>query len=334
MNERADAIGFVRSALTAAQARGLDLESVLREAKLPAKLLEQNAEITPRQATKLIQSLWRETGDELLGLGPIPIPRGTFRLVSLALIHATDLGAGLNRLAEFTQLISTLMNLRVIEDGEQVRIEISTVGQRPAEPFLLELAFSVIHRFAAWLIGREIRILALGFPGDSTEYFSDYRWIFGCTPSFGAERAFLSFDAALLAAPLVRSEEDLFEFIKNSPADLILRRDYSTAVSKQVRKVFERTEQGYSLSSQDVAAKLSLSVQHLRRLLSEEGTSFRQIREDVLLERAGRLLQQGALKVEEISEQLGFSEPSAFRRAFHRWAGVTPTEFRSKLDLD
>lgn len=72
---------------------------------------------------------------------------------------------------------------------------------------------------------------------------------------------------------------------------------------------------------------LSISVPHLRRLLRQEGTSLNQLREEVLRDAAVAGLRRGET-VEDLSARLGFSEPSAFRRAFKRWTGSTPSSYR------
>ncbi len=72
---------------------------------------------------------------------------------------------------------------------------------------------------------------------------------------------------------------------------------------------------------------LSVSAPHLRRLLRQEGTSLGQLREEVLRDAAIAGLRRGE-SVDDLSARLGFSEPSAFRRAFKRWTGSTPRSFR------
>ncbi|MEM8935882.1 MAG: helix-turn-helix domain-containing protein [Pseudomonadota bacterium] len=85
-----------------------------------------------------------------------------------------------------------------------------------------------------------------------------------------------------------------------------------------------------NLWGQDViAARLGLSVASLRRRLSDEGMNFRDLRQQVLNEKARALLSGGGA-VSEVAEQLGFSDFRAFNRAFKLWNGVTPAEFRGQ----
>jgi len=72
-----------------------------------------------------------------------------------------------------------------------------------------------------------------------------------------------------------------------------------------------------------------MSPQTLRRKLAAEGTSLREIRETVLRDAAVTALVQGEEPIAEIAERMGFSEPSAFTRAFRRWTGSPPSAYRS-----
>ena len=83
-----------------------------------------------------------------------------------------------------------------------------------------------------------------------------------------------------------------------------------------------------AVTADDVANRLNISAQHLRRLLRDEGTSFRHNKEAILRDEAIAALARGRETIEELSDRLGFSEPSAFRRAFHRWTGSPPSSYR------
>jgi AraC-like DNA-binding protein len=109
-------------------------------------------------------------------------------------------------------------------------------------------------------------------------------------------------------------------------------RENGGSAAEQVRRILELGLGGEWPSSEQVAARLSVSLQHLRRRLREEGTSIGQIREQILKDAAIASLTRGDEPVSELSARLGFSEPSAFRRAFRRWTGRPPGAYRSAPD--
>ncbi len=329
MSEHTVPIRFVRSALVSAEKYGIDVKLALWNARISPGLMYQDASrITPDQATKVAQWLWKATDDELLRMGPQPVPRGTFRMISLALIHSPDLRTALIRLCEFSRITTGFSQAALIEGEYHARVEFGVDPGRDVEPVTSEIILSVVQRFAAWLIGKRIVLEGLEFPFDPPSHKEDYDLIFGCVPTFDTERARMTFAVEYLSAPVIREERELLTFIKNSPADLLFRRDYGSTSATKVRKLIERSQQGRWPTADQAADSLAISAQRLRRLLNEESTSFRQIKEEILRDAAIASLVSGDDSVEDISERLGFSEPSAFRRAFRRWTGSPPGAYR------
>jgi len=94
-----------------------------------------------------------------------------------------------------------------------------------------------------------------------------------------------------------------------------------------VDKIVEKLPDGPP-NQQQIADALHVSNRTLQRKLKEEGTSFMDLLQDTRLQLARKYLGQRSRSVVETSYLLGFSEPSTFSRAFKRWTGVAPAEFR------
>jgi AraC-like DNA-binding protein len=138
----------------------------------------------------------------------------------------------------------------------------------------------------------------------------------------------LEFDSRLLGSPNIRTEKDLEELLAEGPRQLLVLLDYESSVGEQVRHLLGAGLHGQQLTADQVAARLSISPQHLRRRLHDEQTSFTQIREEVLRDAAVASLTSGSESTADLSRRLGFSEESAFRRAFRRWTGSPPGAYR------
>ncbi|MBY4212580.1 helix-turn-helix transcriptional regulator [Rhodococcus fascians] len=102
-------------------------------------------------------------------------------------------------------------------------------------------------------------------------------------------------------------------------------------MSSRVREVIEQSRTP-AISSETVARALFISRAHLRRLLAAEGTSFRSLRDEHRTELAIRALGTGR-PVDVLSRELGFSDRRAFRRAFKRWTGDSPTSARRSTEV-
>lgn len=326
---RTVAIQFVRAALELAHAKGYDTALPLALAGIPPMLIDEDAaRVTEAQAARLVQALWDISDDELIGVGPKPVPRGTFRMMALAVIHAPDLNTALHRLVEFIRIGMGFSDVVLAEDDRTGELSFHSAGDDQTSQQVAAIFLAVVHRFAAWLIGRQIVLNSTRLPGAPPPNAADYLQVYGVTPVFGSTTAEITFDGRYLRAQLIRSESDLDALLRTSPNALLFRQDYNPSASSRVRRILERSSTPGTVSAEIAAKQLSVSDQHLRRLLRDEGSSFRQIKEDVLRDEAVASLVRGQETIDALSDRLGFSEPSAFRRAFRRWTGSQPSSYR------
>ncbi|CAM2930547.1 AraC family transcriptional regulator [Prescottella defluvii] len=328
---------FLRRALHLAETAGADLSATLAAVGIDVASLEDpRTRLTPEQVTAFTQATWQLTDDELFGIGSSPVPRGTFRLICLSLIHRPDLGSALERMADVTRALP-VPPITLIPGDESTRLEVRVDVRDAVSPEFVDEAFRLVtdfelillHRFAAWLVGRRVKLrsVLIPYPQPDARFAKHYDSIFGVPVTFGASVATLEFDNAILRAPLIQDEQSLAEYLRESPNLLLSERDYDSTASAQVRRVLEMGVRGRTCTADEIAEMLSISVPHLRRLLRQEGTSLNNLREEVLRDAAIAALRRGE-PVDELSARLGFSEPSAFRRAFKRWTGSTPGAYR------
>jgi AraC-like DNA-binding protein len=179
------------------------------------------------------------------------------------------------------------------------------------------------HAPAPWYpIAVQLRHAA---PRDLTHH----RRVFGDVVAFDQDRNAVIVDAALLERPLSaadgRSRRMLSAMLDRrrmaAPQATMMR------VESAVRALLPFS----SCTVDEIAAALALSVRTLQRQLSAAGTSFQQVRDRVRADLAVKYLRQSGLSLAEISEILGYSEPSAFTRSFRRWHGSSPREARRRI---
>jgi AraC-like DNA-binding protein len=328
-------IDLVRSATQFAIRQGWDVNGLLHEAGIPPMLLaEGRARITEKQAASVVRTLWRQTDDEMFGIGTNALPRGSFRLLCYGVLGAPDLGAALDRFQGFAAAVPAIPPVGMTKDGGTVRMSWDIGAARSSDPehLMAMAALSVSHRLMSWAIRQEVPLVRVELPYPEPPNVETHQLVFGAPLVFDCEQAALIFDAEILRAPLMRDEKELDEFIARAPAGLLVRQDYGTSVSDRVLKLVEQGLKGEHSSGEEIAARLAMSPQTLRRKLASEGTSLRDIREQVLRDAAVTSLVQGEETMAELAERLGFSEPSAFTRAFRRWTGSPPSAYRSGSD--
>ncbi|MEU0648032.1 AraC family transcriptional regulator [Streptomyces umbrinus] len=346
---RSVAIHHVRASLRGAERHGADITALLEQAAIPPRLLEVPlARVSPRQFARLTKAVWQALDDELQGLGPQPLKVGTFAMMCHAVVHCSpDLRSALERGSAFYRLFSGGPRFHLEEKPtDEKPAEEKPADEKPAEGthearvvfdltafddpdhYLAESATVVTHRFAGWLIRSRINLIRVEFSHPAPRHALEYDLLYGAPCSFRAPRTALVFDRAVLDRPVLQDEAELRAFLRRAPGDVLARLDYGNTAAAQVRRLLGQSLPDRMPDPQDVAARLAMSAQTLRRRLAAEGTSFQRIRDQLRRDVAIAALATGTVSIEDISQWLGFSEPSAFHRAFKRWTGSAPRSYQ------
>jgi len=147
-----------------------------------------------------------------------------------------------------------------------------------------------------------------------------------CEVVNGSGNFALGFSASEFNEPLVGCDEHLYEINRSYAQQLLRAKNAGLALIDAVKEVVE--SQGFStVSIEDAQATLGLHARTLQRNLAEQGTSFRQVKIEVLKTHSVNLLIRQKQPINEVAQQLGYSETSAFHRAFKAWFGSTPKQF-------
>ena len=331
-------IDLLQASIWFAQRRGWEVDDLLRQAGIsPALLMEGRSRVTEDQLTAFVQELWRQTDDELFGLGTHPLPRGSFRLLSYGLIGATDLAGLIDRFQGLVRAMPAVPPIRVEHDEELVRFSMTPPPVSDHDlaldgPLPVCVGLAVVHRLMAWAIGGRLPLVAVELPYPR-QLEEAHDLVFASPLVFDAPRPALVLDRVGLRAPVMRTEVELDEFIARSPAGLLVRPTHETIAADQVRRMVEHairpSRPNAMPSGDDIATRLSISEQTLRRRLADDGTTLRGVRDAVLRDAAITALVESGEPIGDLAPRLGFSEPSAFTRAFRRWTGNPPSAYRA-----
>jgi AraC-like DNA-binding protein len=148
--------------------------------------------------------------------------------------------------------------------------------------------------------------------------------------AFGAREDALLLRREVLRLALPEHTPEFVEQFEAYAAALIRRMTSQSGIVDRVREAIAEGLLTGSARESAVALRMAMTVRTMHRRLVEAGTSFREIRDELLRLRAEELLREHRVSIGEVSFLLGYAEPSNFHRAFRRWTGLTPNEWRER----
>jgi AraC-like DNA-binding protein len=303
---------------------------LLRRAGIdPGVLTEPQARLTQAEFARLIALLTRITRDEFWALCGRPIKLGTFRTMCKLVIRCGNLREAITTGCQFYHLMVDDFTIRFREDEREACV---WVTDRIADPERRRMVNGALIFFVyglmCWLVGRRLPLNTVHYVFAEQPFSSGLEPFYKAPLLYDQPRTELRFDPDILDLPIMPDEDRLRRYLASVPSVLLVRYRDESSFSDRVRGVLRRN-MTRSLSLEDVAAMLAVSPQTLRRRLQEESShGFQELKDHVRRDVAQHLLEKSRLPLEEIALSLGFSELSTFHRAFRRWTGLAPGEYR------
>jgi AraC-like DNA-binding protein len=211
------------------------------------------------------------------------------------------------------------------EEEDPIRVLVEGV----IDPFTVELTVSLSILRLSPESGDQLKVVRICFrhePGDASEFQS----VFRCEVETQSSWSGLALTREAWQLPLRRRDPFLRNWLERNAEQILARQERQDGVAMEVRRLLATPAKGTGPSIEAAARGLAMSPRTLQRRLSEEGTSFDSLREEMRKQTAETFLADRTLSVSEVAFLLGFSEPGAFHRAFKRWHNTTPDAFRKQ----
>ena len=315
------------------EALGHPVDSILAEASIPRDTVDGDPEGTvPLESMMALWEVAREaTGDEHVGIHLAEAaPVGSFEVHAYAVLSSPTLRDAYHRACRYQRLIHEGTNLS-LEEGIQEGILSHSlpgglaVGQQPAE-FLV----TAWVRFGRLVAGRDWLPSRVCFAHQAPADISEHRRLFGEGVLFSSGRTALHVPNTILDIPNSRADTALVRMMDRYAETTLQWAPSRSTLSGRVREQLVEALSSGAPTALQVADSLNMSVRTLHRGLRQEDTSFRVLLEQLRRERAADLLTNRRCSIAEVAFLVGFSELSAFYRAFKRWTGTTPAEFQAQ----
>ncbi len=193
------------------------------------------------------------------------------------------------------------------------------------------MLFAAVARMRA-LTQVEVHPIQMRFQHEVGRHRDSYRKIGGFPVEFGTERLEIILSLSSLDLPVPTYDPSLRAHLLEYGERLLAeRRTPKQKTRALVEGLITRSMPGYILVAEEVAAELGLSARTLARRLKDEGTTYREIIDDLRCDLAQTFIKNG-MNLSEISYSLGYGDQAAFSTAFKRWTGQTPSTFRKRVD--
>jgi AraC-like DNA-binding protein len=321
-----------RKIVDAAAQAGIESEELYQAVGLdPASLSDPDKRIPNQQLVALYEHAARLTGDDAFGLHVAErISPTAFDVLGYAALNSPTARQALHRLVRYYRIWTDGSKFDLETDATEARLTYSMIdpptGRHECE---FTLAITVIGLRSA--TGTSWTPREVWFQHAPPENTSEHRRIFRAPIRFAQVSNELFFHRSLLDAPIARADPNLCAVLDRHAEELLAKlgaQGRSQNVVDQVRQILSIALRGGDPGLEAIARQLRMSTRTLQRKLNEKGTSHQDLLDEMRRELSMRYLQEPEIAICEVAYLLGFSESSTFHRAFRRWTGLTPKEYR------
>lgn len=196
--------------------------------------------------------------------------------------------------------------------------------------FAKEVLFASVYSTLSFVLNERPGWTEFWFDYPEPAYADKYAEVFNAMPRFGQSQCQMRAPAQYLDRPLPAGNPASAKAYQQQCAEMLRTMRQRQGVAQKVQKLLLERSASFPKIA-EIASLLLMSERTLRRRLDSEGTSFQEVYNDVRHRLATEYLRTTSLGVADISELLGFADPSNFRRAFIQWSGQSPAQFRKAL---
>jgi len=312
--------------------RGVDPRPLLANWRLDLEGPDAfDARVPLRSYVRLFEQAAAATGDPALGLhlsaqvGPEVLGALGFLFLSSA-----SLGEALGNLARYTAAIQDATEMKIVAaDGlAQVSYQIrhDAIAPRAQDA---EFSLACTYRLMRSYVGPRLRVAEAHFEHSPISPLKTYEAVFRCPVYFRQATNALVLDEADLRIASSGGNAKLFPILEGQIRELVAKKERLSSMADRVREALTPAALQLGAGAAKVAGDFGISESTLHRRLRAEGAAFQALLDERRLDLARHLLADRDISVSDVAVSVGFSENAAFTRAFHRWTGLSPRDYRA-----
>lgn len=250
-------------------------------------------------------------------------------VLGLAIKTAPTLRDSLQRIERYFRLVTDNAVYRLQEEGEMAHFAIQALSApRKALQLRNECALAGLASNLRDMVGTDLQFDTVTFGHDCRSDPAAYAAIFGCPVQFGGAEDAIVLRRDMLDLPNRLGDRGVSQFLTaHLDSEIRALPETETLHAQLLRILSDNLSNGLPAAS-EIARSMGMSERTFYRRLSDEGMSFRDVLREAQSELAQQLLSGSDCSIAEVAFLTGFAEQSAFSRAFKRWVGLAPAQFR------
>jgi AraC-like DNA-binding protein len=321
---------MVSQMLRYASSRGIDTGALLSSLGVEPSFLDSpDARLPAETYLALQEEAAALSGDEYFGLHMGEFTEtGSYSILGYLMMNCRNLAEASEKSMRYARIIGTMIQVRMQIGFGKVKLILGTPrGLPPMSRHCYESTLAGSVRMMRSLAGAQVDPLEVGFSHAPPPSSAEHLRVFRCPVLFGQRQTYMVLPMSVGGLPVLAPDARLLEYFEDYARRILEDIDEKDRYTRLATKaILQRLDDG-SLSVGSVAKDLAMSPRTLQSRLKDEGRAFSALLDDTRQELAKRYLRERR-SVEDITYLLGFSEPSAFRKAFKKWSGLTPREYR------
>jgi AraC-like DNA-binding protein len=324
------AISLVNETIALAHKSGLDVDPILEAAGIArAALASPRARVSAVQYGALWSGIARALDDEFFGQDAHAMKSGSFIAMTHAALTARTGRHALQRAVSFMRLLLDDLAAQVDIDATRVRIAfVHREGTATPTMFAYATWFILVYGLVCWLVGQRIPLVAARFRCPAPAALDEYRLMFCDDMAFGQDDSYVDLAPGFLELPVIQTSASARTFLRNAPGNFVVKYRNPGSFAARVRRTLRALPATAWPDADAIAHRLNVAPATLRRRLRQEGHSCQSIKDALRRDLAIAALQDPARSVADVAAAVGFAEPSAFHRAFRKWTGMRPADYR------
>ena len=323
-------MGYLLGVVSELEARGVDAPDLLQCAGVSNPLSNDPLNRFPDALISNVFRLGMEaTQDQYFGLHAARCMKASdFHVLGLGLMSSGSMLSLAQRLCSFIPLISGSGSMQIVLDQDAYKVVTATPLASGVEDSWLSLTYKLLGQInPLGLTPLRVEMMHAK-PRSGADVYEEH---FAAPVTFGHGACALVFEKKAFERPLRSGCEDLACELDARALAYMAKVKTGDILARVQNAIMECLEDEDAVTLDAVVARVRLSARQIRQHLAERGTTFQRVMDDTRLILAHRKLRDRRMPITEVAYAVGFSDSANFTRAFKRWTGQTPFDYRERL---